>query len=92
MVSRIEIYSVRLFYLGKGEIMESIIKKYKQLSCWDAGGSCDFLAQAQTEEQVMKITANHRCISHGICKGSPENEIRIKSLIRSTWNYGPEEF
>ncbi len=72
--------------------MESIIKKYKQLSCRDAGGSCDFLAQAKTEEQVVEIAANHRCTSHGICRVSPENETRIKSLIRSTWIYGPEEF
>ena len=29
-------------------------KEYKQLSCRDFGAECDFMARAETEEEVMK--------------------------------------
>ncbi len=58
----------------------------KQLSCRDAGGSCDFVAQAQTEDEVMEITLDHICQSHEMCEIiSLETENRWKSLIKNVW-------
>ncbi len=65
--------------------MARAIKKYKQLSCREMGGDCDYLAQAETEEQVMELSVDHGCFVHDHCDISPDAEERIRSLIRDVW-------
>ena len=65
--------------------MANIIKKSRQLSCRDIEGDCDFVAQAETEEEVMKLGLDHRCFIHNLCEVSPEAESRIRSFIREVW-------
>lgn len=38
----------------------------KQLNFRDVGGICDFVAQAQTEEEVLEIALDHICLAHEI--------------------------
>ncbi len=65
--------------------MANVIKKNRQLSCRDIGGDCDFVAQAETEEEVMELGLDHGCFIHDLCEVSPEAESRIRSLIRDVW-------
>ncbi len=58
----------------------------KQLNCRDAGGSCDFVAQGQTEDDVLEAALDHICQNHEICEViSLETENRWRSLIKNVW-------
>ncbi len=57
------------------------IGKKRQLSCRDIGGSCDFVAQAETEEEVMELGLHHGCFIHNLCNFSPEIESWMKCFF-----------
>ena len=58
-------------------------KEYKQISCRDAGADCDFLVRAETEDEVMRVAADHGCRSHGFCESSSQLRDQIKSHIKT---------
>ena len=56
---------------------------YKQLSCRDAGGSCDFVAKARNEDEVLVALFDHLCLCHGFSEIIPwDTELRWKLAIR----------
>ncbi len=58
----------------------------KQLNCRDSGGTCDFVAQGQTEDEVLEVALDHICQIHEICEViSSETENRWRSLIKNVW-------
>lgn len=58
-------------------------KEYRELNCREAGADCDFLVRAETEDEIMKIAADHGCRSHGMCKFSPELKEKVRSHIKT---------
>jgi predicted small metal-binding protein len=54
----------------------------KIAKCRDVGLDCNFIARAETEEDVMKQIADHANTTHGV-KDMPEEVIaRVRSVIR----------
>ena len=41
---------------------------YRQLSCRDACGYCDFVARARTDEEVLLDLFDHLCQAHDFCE------------------------
>ena len=58
-------------------------KTYKQISCRDAGADCDFMVRAETEEEILKIVADHACSGHNMCEFSPELREKVLSHIKT---------
>ena len=58
-------------------------KTYHEVSCRDAGADCDFRVRAETEEEVLRIVADHACGSHHICEFSPEMKSKVSSQIKT---------
>jgi len=58
-------------------------KTYREVSCRDAGADCDFMVRAETEEEVLKIVADHACQSHHVCEFSPEMKSKVSSQIKT---------
>ena len=54
----------------------------KQVKCADAGMACDFTAQAETEEELMKKVAEHAREKHGITQVTPELAAKVKKIMR----------
>ena len=53
----------------------------KVLACRDVGVDCDFVACGDTEEDVMKLTAEHGRNVHGMEKLTPEIEEKVRAAI-----------
>ena len=49
-------------------------KTYKQINCRDAGADCDFMVRAETEEELLKIVADHACRGHNMCEFSTRTQ------------------
>jgi predicted small metal-binding protein len=58
-------------------------KTYKEVSCRDAGADCDFMVRAETEEETLRIVADHACRSHQVCEFSPEMKAKVSSQIKT---------
>jgi predicted small metal-binding protein len=58
-------------------------KTYKQISCRDAGADCDFMVRAETEEELLKIVADHACRGHNMCEFSTELREKVLSHIKT---------
>ncbi len=56
----------------------------KTLACRDSGIDCNFVARGETEEELMKVGAEHLKKVHNmdLTKFSPEEIARIKTLIK----------
>lgn len=54
----------------------------KTITCRDAGIDCNYVAQGQTNEEVMKNAAEHGRQKHGMQNITPELQQKMKSLIR----------
>ena len=56
----------------------------KILACREAGIDCDFVAQGETEEELMKTGAEHLKTAHNmdISELPPEEIAKIKTLIK----------
>ena len=54
----------------------------KEIRCKDAGVACDFVAQAETTEELMKKVAEHAKKDHGYKDIPAEMVEKVKSLIR----------
>jgi predicted small metal-binding protein len=53
------------------------------VSCRDAGADCDFMVRAETEEEVLRIVADHACRSHQMCEISPDMKSKVSSLMKT---------
>lgn len=54
----------------------------KTINCRDAGIQCDFVARGQTDEEVMRVAAEHSRQKHGMTTLTPELRQKMRSLIR----------
>ena len=53
----------------------------KEIRCKDAGVDCDFVAQAENEQELMKKVAQHAREKHGMNQITPEMVAKVKGLI-----------
>jgi predicted small metal-binding protein len=54
----------------------------KSISCRDVGVDCDFQANGETEEDVMKQCAAHAKSAHGIDEIPPELAAMVKGAMK----------
>ena len=54
----------------------------KVLRCRDAGADCDFEARAETEEELMKMAAEHGQADHRFDEIPADVATKIQSIIR----------
>jgi predicted small metal-binding protein len=54
----------------------------KRVSCRDVGVDCDFVACAKTEEEVLRIGAEHARTDHNMMEISKELQDKARSAIR----------
>ncbi len=52
------------------------------MSCRDVGPDCDFVAEGETEEEVMAQVAEHARTEHGFEEVPPELAEKAKAAIR----------
>jgi len=58
-------------------------KQYKKLGCLQVnpGGGCVFEVQAETEEEVMRLTGAHAQHAHNMTSIPPETASKLRSMI-----------
>ena len=54
----------------------------KEVRCADAGMDCDFVARAESTEELMEQVAAHAAEAHGMTEVSDEMAAKVQSLIR----------
>ncbi len=54
----------------------------KIISCRDAGVDCDFIARAETEEELFKICEKHARKSHDMKSIPPDLRAKMRQYIR----------
>ena len=54
----------------------------KMLRCRDVGMDCDFVARAETEEELMRKVAEHAKTVHGMSEISPDIAAKVKAAIK----------
>jgi predicted small metal-binding protein len=54
----------------------------KDVRCADGGMACDFVAQAETGEDLMRKVAAHAIEKDGIIQASPGLTERVKNIMR----------
>ena len=54
----------------------------KQIRCADVGMDCDFVASADTSEELLNKVVAHAKIEHGITEITPELQAKVASVIR----------
>jgi len=55
----------------------------KRLSCRDVGVDCDFVACAKTEDEVLRMGAEHARTHHNMTEISKEMQDTVRSAIRN---------
>lgn len=60
-------------------------KQYKKLGCMDVDpkGGCAFEVRAETEEEVMRLAADHAKHAHKMATTPPEMVKKIKGAIKT---------
>ena len=58
-------------------------REYKQLSCRDVGGDCDFLVRSEKKEEVMSLIAEHACRVHKNCELPSDLKDRMQASMKS---------
>lgn len=53
----------------------------KEIKCKDAGIDCNFVARGQSEDEVMKVAAEHGKQKHGMAQITPDLQRKMRSLI-----------
>ena len=56
----------------------------KEMRCADVGMDCDFVARAETTDELMEQVAAHAAETHGITEVSEELAAKVQSVIRDT--------
>ncbi len=54
----------------------------KVIHCRDVGFDCDGVIRASTEEEALKLAAEHAGKAHGVKEVSPEMVEKIKSVMK----------
>ena len=54
----------------------------KEMRCADVGMDCDFVARAETTEELMGQVAAHAAEAHGITEISDELAAQVQSVVR----------
>ena len=54
----------------------------KQLHCSDVMPECDFTAQAETEDELMKVVVQHAREVHGVEEVTPELQQKVAAAVR----------
>lgn len=54
----------------------------KELRCADVGMDCDFVASADTTEELLTKVVTHAKTEHGITEITPELQAKVASVIR----------
>ena len=54
----------------------------KTIHCKDVGFECDGVVRAESEEEVLKMAAQHARSVHGVEELSSEMVAKVKSVIR----------
>jgi predicted small metal-binding protein len=54
----------------------------KVLKCRDVGVDCDFVAQGETEEEILQKAAAHAKADHGLDQIPPELLVKVRAAIR----------
>lgn len=54
----------------------------KQLKCGDLMPGCNFVAKGATEDEVLKIAAEHAKSAHGIQQVTPDLAAKVKGAIK----------
>jgi predicted small metal-binding protein len=57
----------------------------KTLSCREVGLDCDYVVRGETEEEVMRLGAEHGRQQHGMTDAQlndPQTQQKVRSLIR----------
>jgi len=53
----------------------------KVIRCRDTGSDCDYVARAETEEELLKLAADHAQTVHGL-EVTEELAEQIRSLVK----------
>jgi predicted small metal-binding protein len=53
----------------------------KVLRCKDVGPDCDFVARGETEEEVLKLAAEHAGPAHGLTEMSDDVVAKVRAAI-----------
>ena len=61
---------------------KEVLNMEKRLSCRDMGTDCDFVVCAKTEEEVLRIGAEHARTHHNMTEISKELQDKARSAIR----------
>ncbi len=56
----------------------------KEMRCADVGMDCDFVARAETTDELMEQVAAHAAEAHDIAEVSEELAAQVQSVIRDT--------
>jgi predicted small metal-binding protein len=62
-------------------VEKEITEMTKTLTCRDVGVDCDFVAQGETEQEVMEKARQHARKDHGYADIPPELEEKVKAAI-----------
>ena len=54
----------------------------KTIHCKDVGFDCEGIVQAESEEKVLQMAAEHAKTAHGISELTDEMVDKVKSVIR----------
>jgi predicted small metal-binding protein len=54
----------------------------KVIHCRDVGFDCNGVIKAKTEEEALKLAAEHAMKVHGVKEITPEIVAKVKSVIR----------
>ena len=54
----------------------------KVLKCREVGLDCNFVARADTEEEIMKQIVDHATTTHGVRDMPEDVVVRVRSVIR----------
>jgi len=82
-------FTSRLSYRTKSSIKqkEAVMetKQYKQLGCLDVapGMGCAFQVRAETDEEVMRLAAEHGKIVHQMSSMPPDMAAKAKAAIKT---------
>jgi predicted small metal-binding protein len=63
-------------------MLKEVLIMEKRLSCRDVGTDCDFVACAKTEEEVLRIGAEHARTHHNMTEISKELQDKARSVMR----------
>lgn len=60
-------------------------KQYKQLGCLDVDpkGQCAFEVRAETEDEVMRLVAEHGKVCHQMTSIPPDMAAKVKTAIKT---------